>query len=153
MGDGSLFRRHSPALSGATFYSNGYLEQRLHVICFTPIEGGVRVISFRKANLRGLNIMKNKPLTNKSGEVRELTRKDIREMKPAGDVLPAELLAVLPKRKVGQRGPQKAPTKIALTLRYSPEVVDYFKETGEGWQTRIDEALKDWIKKHKHRAA
>ena len=30
----------------------GFLEQRLHVICFTPIDGGVRIISFRKANKR-----------------------------------------------------------------------------------------------------
>ena len=34
------------------FVALGYLDERLHVICFTPIKGGVRVISFRKANLR-----------------------------------------------------------------------------------------------------
>lgn len=28
----------------------GYLEQRLHVLCFTEIDDGIRVISFRKAN-------------------------------------------------------------------------------------------------------
>ncbi len=30
----------------------GFLEARLHLICFTPIDGGVRIISFRKANRR-----------------------------------------------------------------------------------------------------
>ena len=30
----------------------GFLGVRLHVICFTPIDGGVRVISFRKVNRR-----------------------------------------------------------------------------------------------------
>jgi uncharacterized protein len=30
----------------------GFLDDRLHVLCFTPIEGGIRVISFRKANKR-----------------------------------------------------------------------------------------------------
>ncbi len=30
----------------------GFLGMRLHVICFTPIEGGARIISFRKANRR-----------------------------------------------------------------------------------------------------
>jgi uncharacterized DUF497 family protein len=30
----------------------GYLESRLHVLCFTGIDGGIRVISFRKANSR-----------------------------------------------------------------------------------------------------
>jgi uncharacterized protein len=34
------------------FIAIGYLGERLHVICFTPIEAGVRVISFRKANSR-----------------------------------------------------------------------------------------------------
>jgi uncharacterized protein len=34
----------------------GFLGPRLHVLCFTPIEGGVRVISFRKANRREVKI-------------------------------------------------------------------------------------------------
>ncbi len=34
------------------FIAMGYLGMRLHVICFTPIDGGVRIISFRKANSR-----------------------------------------------------------------------------------------------------
>jgi uncharacterized DUF497 family protein len=34
------------------FVALGYLEERLHVLCFTPILGGIRIISFRKANLR-----------------------------------------------------------------------------------------------------
>jgi len=34
------------------FVAVGYLAYRLHVLCFTPIPGGIRVISFRKANLR-----------------------------------------------------------------------------------------------------
>jgi uncharacterized protein len=32
----------------------GYLESRLHVLCFTEVEHGIRVISFRRANLREL---------------------------------------------------------------------------------------------------
>lgn len=30
----------------------GYLDGRLHILCFVVIEGGIRVISFRKANSR-----------------------------------------------------------------------------------------------------
>jgi len=52
-----------------------------------------------------------KPLTDKSGEVRELSREDMKHFRPAAEVLPQELLAVLPKRKPGQRGAQKMPTK------------------------------------------
>lgn len=34
------------------FVAVGYLDERLHILCFTPITGGIRVISFRKANQR-----------------------------------------------------------------------------------------------------
>ena len=46
------------------------------------------------------------------------------------------------------RGPQKAPTKQATTIRLSPDVMAAFKATGTGWQTRIDAALKDWLRTH-----
>ena len=47
----------------------------------------------------------------------------------------------------GKRGPQKTPTKKLVSLRLSPEVIDHFKSTGRGWQTRIDSALVASIKK------
>jgi hypothetical protein len=50
-----------------------------------------------------------KPLTNKSGKVRELKCKDIGDLQSASEVLPADLLAVLPKRKVNQRERRKMP--------------------------------------------
>lgn len=48
-------------------------------------------------------------------------------------------------RKPGQRGPQVAPTKRLVSVRYSPDVLDFFKAGGDGWQRRMDEALKQWI--------
>jgi uncharacterized protein (DUF4415 family) len=47
----------------------------------------------------------------------------------------------------GKRGPQKAPTKKLVSLRLSLEVVDHFRSTGPGWQTRIDGALREAIRK------
>lgn len=84
-----------------------------------------------------------KPLTDKEGEVRELTEADLKHFKKGTDALPSSLQA-----KLGVRGPQKAPTKVALSLRLSPQVVDAFKASGSGWQTRIDAALVDWLKTH-----
>ena len=75
----------------------------------------------------------------------EWTEKDFERAKPAYEVLPPHLLAAFPKTQ--QRGPQKAPTKVAVSLRLSPEVVEHYKASGPGWQTRIDEALKDIVKK------
>jgi uncharacterized protein (DUF4415 family) len=54
-------------------------------------------------------------------------------------------LAALPKRKPGQRGAQKKPTKEPVTVRYSRDALEYFRTTGPGWQTRIDDALKEWV--------
>jgi hypothetical protein len=45
--------------------------------------------------------MKKKPLTDEEGEVRELTKKEIFDMRPAAEVLPPELVAILPKRHPG----------------------------------------------------
>ena len=65
---------------------------------------------------------------------------------PAGiklkDLQPGELER-LPKK----RGPQKAATKIAVSIRLSPEVVTHFKNKGPGWQSQIDAALRKIVKK------
>ena len=37
------------------FVAVGWLDARLHVLCFSPVSAGIRVISFRKANLRELH--------------------------------------------------------------------------------------------------
>ncbi|MFN7096908.1 MAG: BrnA antitoxin family protein [Gammaproteobacteria bacterium] len=96
--------------------------------------------------------MKKKKFTNKTGQVRELTSKDIHSMRPANEILPIDLVEMLPKRKPGERGLQKHPTKIAVTIRYSPDVLGYFKTTGAGWQSRMNDALKEWIIEHTHAA-
>jgi len=82
---------------------------------------------------------KRKPLTDKDGEVRELTAEDFAAMRPTAEVLP-ELVAAW--RKRGERGPQKTPTKQQVTLRLDRDVVERFKATGPGWQIRINNALR-----------
>ena len=52
---------------------------------------------------------------------------------------------VAAKRRPGQRGPQVAPTKQLVSVRYSPEVLAFFKASGTGWQSRMDDALKQWV--------
>lgn len=42
------------------------------------------------------------------------------------------------------RPPAENP-KVLLSVRYSQEVVDYFRSTGPGWQSRMNQALKEWI--------
>ena len=45
-------------------------------------------------------------------------------------------------------GSVKAAPKVPTTIRLSPEVSAAFRATGDGWQTRIDAALKDWLRTH-----
>jgi uncharacterized protein (DUF4415 family) len=58
------------------------------------------------------------------------------------DLKPGELERIL-----GRRGPQKAPTKIPVSIRLSPDVISHFKAKGPGWQSRIDDALRKIVKK------
>jgi uncharacterized protein (DUF4415 family) len=98
----------------------------------------VKPIKERKSVMK-----KTLSLTNKDGEVRELTADDLRMFKSAKEVLPQSL-----QKKLGVRGPQKAPKKIATTIRLSAEVLETFKATGDGWQTRIDASLRQFIIEH-----
>ena len=86
---------------------------------------------------------RNKALTDKEGEVRSLGKDDIAGMKKMS-ALPASLQA-----KLKPRGrPVAETTKERITIRLSPDVVDKFRATGAGWQTRIDAALSDWLQEH-----
>jgi uncharacterized protein (DUF4415 family) len=86
--------------------------------------------------------MSRKPLTDQDGEVRELTASDFRKMRPASEVLPPELVRVLPKRRPGRRGPQNTPTKQQVTLRLDQDLVSHFRAMGSGWQSRINAMLR-----------
>lgn len=48
-----------------------------------------------------------------------------------------------------RRGKQKEETKVLTTIRLSAGVIEYFKAGGEGWQTRLNEALERYIEEHK----
>lgn len=41
--------------------------------------------------------------------------------------------------------------KVPVTIRYDQDVIDAFKATGDGWQTRMNSALREWL--HEHDAA
>jgi len=42
-----------------------------------------------------------------------------------------------------QAGKKRGPKKVSITLRVSPDVLAAFRATGRGWQTRMDEALRE----------
>ena len=57
---------------------------------------------------------------------------------------PSQLMAMVPLRTVLGR-PKSLNPKLLVSVRYSPEVLEYFKSTGAGWQSRMDGVLKEYV--------
>lgn len=74
----------------------------------------------------------------------ELSQAEIAELRPAGEGLPPSLAKALLHR--GGR-PKAASKCVPVSLRIDPEVLAAFKETGPGWQTRMNEALAEAARK------
>ena len=64
---------------------------------------------------------------------------------------PKQLQAMVPLKSVRGR-PKSESKKLLVSVRYSPEVVAYFKSTGEGWQSRMDGVLQQYVARHSRRA-
>ncbi len=75
-------------------------------------------------------------------DIPELTEAD---MKNSLSVSEVPLLREFYDRMRGERGPQKSPVKARVGLRLDAEIVEHFRSTGSGWQSRINEILKTHI--------
>ncbi|MEJ6003575.1 BrnA antitoxin family protein [Paucibacter soli] len=69
----------------------------------------------------------------------------------AQPLTPKQLQAMVPLKAVRGR-PKSENKKLLVSVRYSPEVVAYFKSTGEGWQSRMDGVLQQYVARHSRRA-
>lgn len=58
-----------------------------------------------------------------------------------------QLRTMVPMRVLRGR-PKSENKKLLVSVRYSPEVVAYFKSTGEGWQSRMDSVLRRHVARH-----
>jgi uncharacterized protein (DUF4415 family) len=63
----------------------------------------------------------------------------------------AQLKAMVPLRTLRGR-PKSVSPKQLISVRYSQEVLAYFKSTGEGWQSRMDGVLRDYVSRQARRA-
>lgn len=63
-----------------------------------------------------------------------------------------QLEAMVTARTLRGRPPSENPKQL-VSIRYSPEVLAYFKSTGEGWQSRMDGVLKEYVSKRAKRPA
>jgi len=66
------------------------------------------------------------------------------------DALPLtdeQMQRMVPMRVLRGR-PKLANKKLLISIRYSPEVIDYFKSSGAGWQARMDAVLSEYVQSH-----
>lgn len=73
------------------------------------------------------------------------TNADFAQAKPAKEFFEPETytgLVELTKRGRGKRGPQKAPTKIAASVRFDPDVLERLRASGRGWATLVNDTMR-----------
>jgi uncharacterized protein (DUF4415 family) len=75
----------------------------------------------------------------------EWTQADFKRARPASEILPALIGERATQDLLRNKGgrPVKADKKISQTLRLDPEVLEAYKREGAGWQTRINQVLRD----------
>ncbi|HHW7567143.1 TPA: BrnA antitoxin family protein [Mannheimia haemolytica] len=60
--------------------------------------------------------------------------------------MPKELQALVVQSQAKKRGrPVSQNKKVSVTIRYSSNVIEAFKATGKGWQSRMNKVLEDYI--------
>ena len=69
----------------------------------------------------------------------------------AQPLTPRQLKSLVPMRALRGR-PKSENTKQLVWVRYSQEVVEYFRSTGDGWQSRMDGVLRRYVARHSRRA-
>jgi uncharacterized protein (DUF4415 family) len=87
----------------------------------------------------------NLPVIDEEGELGDLSKVDVGTFRPARDVLPPELYAGLVALKNRGGRPKSAAPKIQTAIRFDPDVLAGLRATGKGWQTRVNDALRDWL--------
>ena len=72
----------------------------------------------------------------------EWTDETTARARPASEVLPAHAVAALAKRAPGRPAGSLTSNKERVGLRIDRDVLDRFKADGDGWQSRMNDALR-----------
>lgn len=63
--------------------------------------------------------------------------------------MPEQLQSLVLQSQAKKRGrPLSQNKKVSVTIRYSSNVIEAFKTTGKGWQSRMNKVLEDYIAQH-----
>ena len=78
----------------------------------------------------------------------EWTDADFARARPAAEVLP-ELFGNAAQSMLKPRGrPTAAVVKERITIRFDADVLAALRATGKGWQTRVNDAMREWVRSH-----
>lgn len=84
----------------------------------------------------------NRPTPEEDQQIKQMITADADDFEATAD----DFAQFQPLTKMGR--PKAAIKKESVTIRLSPEVVGYFRASGKGWQTRLEQALKDYMQSH-----
>ncbi len=76
------------------------------------------------------------------------TGRDWEDPDDAPDLSAPEWAEKLAKIPVKRGRPPKAARKVSTTIRLDADVMEAFRAGGEGWQSRINAALREWLSTH-----
>ncbi|MFM2278913.1 MAG: hypothetical protein RLZZ444_1144 [Pseudomonadota bacterium] len=72
----------------------------------------------------------------------ELSDEELAGMRPAREVLPSDFFKAMEEDRRSRGRPAVAHPKKQITLRLDEDVIAKFRETGKGWQGRLNAALR-----------
>lgn len=59
-----------------------------------------------------------------------------------------EEFSIAVKAAMGRGRPRVVVPKVSTTIRFDQDVLDALRASGKGWQTRVNDAMRDWLKSH-----
>lgn len=81
-------------------------------------------------------------------DARELGTQWHKGAKPASEAFAPETYAALVAMKRPRGRPKADETKVFTAIRLDADLLETFKATGKGWQTRVNAALRQFITEH-----
>ncbi|MBY5702830.1 BrnA antitoxin family protein [Rhizobium leguminosarum] len=72
----------------------------------------------------------------------ELTDEELASARPAAEVLPKAFFDHVNEGRRGRGRPALEQTKQTITIRLDPDVIEHYRSSGRGWQSRINDDLR-----------
>jgi uncharacterized protein (DUF4415 family) len=128
----------------ARFITVGFIESIMVMVVWTPRGEVRRIISMRKCNERKHVISSDLA----SAIARPISAEEYAEMPELDDAFFEHADMYVGNKLVRRGRPVQDVTKTPIKLRLDPDIIATFKAQGRGWQTRMNDALREWMNTH-----